>query len=115
MPYIRALGHTLTYIRNIVILRIYLLLNIYTSLNRLLLLGICAHFVDSQEKHLKALLALRTIANHSGNKQFATLLPVLKDYSIVRKLGSIVCDNTSTNDSLYRTIEAYLLKEEDIE
>jgi len=94
---------------------IHLSLDVWTSPNRLLLLGICAHFVDSQEKHLQALLALRTIANHSGNEQFTALLPVLKDYGIVRKLGSIVCDNASSNDTLCRTIEAYLLKEEDIE
>ena len=71
---------------------IHLSLDIWTSPNRLLLMGICGHFVDcSQEKHSKALLALRTVASHSGDEQFATLLPVLKDYGIVRKLGSIVC------------------------
>ncbi len=95
---------------------IHLSLDIWTSPNRLLLLGICAHFVDcSQEKRLKALLALRTVANHSGDEQFATLLPVLKDYGIVRKLGSIVCDNATSNDTLCRTVEAYLREEEDIE
>ena len=95
---------------------IHLSLDIWTSPNRLLLLGICAHFVDrSQEKHSKALLALRTVANHSGDEQFATLLAVLKDYGIVRKLGSIVCDNASSNDTLCRTVEAYLYEEEDFE
>jgi hypothetical protein len=95
---------------------IHLSLDIWTSPNRLLLLGICAHFVDrSQEKRLKALLALRTVANHSGDEQFATLLPVLKDYGIVRKLGSIVCDNATSNDTLCRTVEAYLREEENIE
>jgi len=95
---------------------IHLSLDIWTSPNRLLLLGICAHFINySQEKRLKALLALHTVANHSGDKQFATLLPVLKDYGIVRKLGSIVCDNATSNDTLCRTVEAYLREEEDIE
>jgi hypothetical protein len=95
---------------------IHLSLDIWTSPNRLLLLGICAHFVDcTQEKHTKALLALSTVANHSGDEQFATLLPVLKDYGIVRKLGSIVCDNATPNDVLCRTVEAYLKREEDIE
>jgi len=54
------------------------------------------------------------VANYSGDKQFATLLPVLKDYGIVRKLGSIVCDNASLNDTLCRKVEAYLLEEEEI-
>jgi hypothetical protein len=94
--------------------RIHLSLDIWTSPNRLLFLGICAHFVDNQEKHFKALLGLRTVLNHSGIEQFVTLLPVLKDYGVVRKLGSIVSDNASTNDTLCRTIKAHL-KEEGIE
>jgi len=55
------------------------------------------------------------VANHTGDEQFATLLPVLKDYGIVRKLGSIVCDNATPNDKLCRTIGTYLWKEEKIE
>ena len=94
---------------------IHLSLDIWTSPNRLLLLGICAHFVDqSQEKLSKALLALRTVANHSGREQFTTLLPVLKDYGIVRKLGSIICDNHTANDKLCQIIGKYLREEEEI-
>jgi hypothetical protein len=43
------------------------------------------------------------------------VLPVLKDYSIVRKLRAIVSDNASINDTLCCIIEAYLFKEEDVE
>jgi hypothetical protein len=47
--------------------KIHLSLDVWTSPNRHLLLGICAHFVDfNEEKFQKALLALRTISNHSG-------------------------------------------------
>jgi hypothetical protein len=56
---------------------IHLSLNVWTSSNRLLLLRIVAHFVDCFEKYFKALIALCTIANHSGDKQFSVLLPVL--------------------------------------
>ena len=94
---------------------IHLSLDVWTSPNRLLLLGIIAHFVDYQEKLWKALLALRTITNHAREEQFAILLPVLKDYDIVQKLGAVVGDNASTNNTLCRTIEAHLLEEEDIE
>jgi hypothetical protein len=94
---------------------IHLSLDIWTSPNRLLFLGICAHFVEqSQEKLSKALLALRTVVNHSGDEQFTTLLPVLKDYGIVQKLGSIVCDNHTANDKLCRTVAKYLKEEEEI-
>lgn len=95
---------------------IHLSLDIWTSPNRLLLLGVCAHFVDrSREKHSKALLALREVMNHSGDEQFATLLPVLQDYGIVRRLGAIVCDNASSNDTLCRAIGIHLREKEGIE
>jgi hypothetical protein len=95
---------------------IHLSLDIWTSPNRLLFLGICAHFVEqSQEKLSKALLALCTVTNHSGDEQFNTLLPVLKDYGIVQKLGSIVCDNHTANDKLCRTVAKHLREEEEIE
>jgi hypothetical protein len=93
---------------------IHLSLDIWTSPNRLLLLGICAHFVEEREEKLsKALLALRPVMNHSGDEQFACLLPVLQDYGIVRRLGSIVSDNASTNDTLCRAIGSYLKEEEE--
>ena len=94
---------------------IHLSLDIWTSPNRLLFLGICAHFVGrDQEKISKALIGLCTVANHSGAEQFATLLPVLQDYGIVQKIGSVISDNASSNDTLCRTIGEYLKKEEGI-
>ena len=54
------------------------------------------------------------VTNHNKDKQFTTLLPVLKDYSIIQKLRSIVYNNASSNDTLYYKIKAYLLKEEEI-
>lgn len=66
---------------------IHLSLDIWTSPNRLLLLGICAHFVDQPyEKHRKALLALRPVASHAGDEQCTILLSVLKEYGIVRQV-----------------------------
>ncbi|KAM4066287.1 ribonuclease H-like protein [Hirsutella rhossiliensis] len=60
--------------------KVHLSLDIWTSPNRLLLLGVCSHFVDhAQEARRKALLALRPVANHSG-EQFVTLLPILRDF-----------------------------------
>ena len=95
--------------------RIHLSVDIWTSPNRLLLLAVTADFVDcTEEKHMKALLALRTVKGHSGEAQFAVLLPVLHDYGIARKLGAVVADNSGTNDTLCREIEAHLLNEESL-
>jgi hypothetical protein len=95
--------------------RIHIALDVWTSPNRLLLLGIVCHTTDYNEKHRKALLALRPIVNHSGVEQFNVLLPVLKDYGIVRKLGAVVSDNASTNDTLCSAIEDYMYDKEDID
>ena len=95
---------------------IHISLDIWTSPNRLLLLGICAHFIKyNQDKVSKALLALRTVVSHSGSEQFNTLLPVLHDYGIIRKLGSVICDNATSNDTLCRTISDHLYTEEKID
>jgi hypothetical protein len=94
---------------------IHLSVDIWTSPNRHLLLAVTADFVDyNEEKLVKALLALRTVKGHSGEEQFITLLPILQDYNIIRKLGAVVGDNSGTNDTLCQEIETYLLTEESI-
>lgn len=88
---------------------IHFSLDIWTSPNRHLFLGICAHFIERQSDKLsKALLALRTIGDHSGRTQFTILLPVLEDYNIVNKIGSIVGDNHGANDTLCRMISKHM-------
>jgi len=94
---------------------IHLAVDIWTSPNNYLLLAICAHFIDDQEERIKALLALRTVAGHSGDDQWDVVLPVLKDFGIVRKLGALIADNSSTNDTLCTAISQYLLEDEGIE
>jgi hypothetical protein len=85
------------------------------TLQKTLLLAVCAHYITYLLKRQKALLALRTIAGHSGQNQFNILLPVLQDYGIVRKLGAIVADNTSLNNTPCEIIEDYMLVKEDRE
>jgi len=95
---------------------IHLSVDIWTSPNKHLLLGVTGDFVDCiEEKHLKTLLGLRPVAGHSGEDQFDVLISILQEYDIVRKLGALVGDNSSTNDTLCRAIEAYLRKEEEIQ
>ena len=95
---------------------VHLSLDVWTSPNSLLLLGVCAHFVDRPQGRLqKALIALQPLADHSGAEQFATLLPVLEDYGITRQLGCVVGDNASTNDTLCRAISKHLEEIEAIE
>ena len=87
---------------------IHISLDIWTSPNRVLLLGIYGHFFDrNSEKLCKSLLALRPVASHSGEAQFETLLDVLQYYGTIRKIGAIVCDNATSNDVLCRILSTY--------
>ncbi|OCK92738.1 uncharacterized protein K441DRAFT_569672, partial [Cenococcum geophilum 1.58] len=45
---------------------------------------------------------------------FLTLLPILKDYRIIRNLSIVVLDNAGTNNTLYYTIKKYIKEEEAI-
>jgi len=60
---------------------------------------------------LKTFLEFCPITDYSGKNQFDVLLSIFKKYSIVRKLGAIIGDNSDINDILYRAIEAYLRRE----
>ena len=92
---------------------VHLSLDIWTSPNRLLLLGVCAHFFSREEERLeKALLGLRVVSSHSGKDQFEALLPLLREYEVITKIGAVVCDNASTNDALLRTMGTYLEEEQ---
>jgi len=94
---------------------IHLSVDIWTAPNNHLLLAVCSHFMDSQESRMKALLALRPVPGHSGPEQWSVLLPVLEEYGIVRKVGAIVADNSTTNDTLCHSIQDHLAENEGIQ
>jgi hypothetical protein len=94
---------------------IYWKIDIWTSLNNLLLLEITADFVDcKKEKYTKALIVLSEVDSYSRQAQFDTLLPVLQDYNIVQKVGTVIGNNSSTNNTFTQAYKAYLLKEDSI-
>jgi hypothetical protein len=93
---------------------IHLAVDIWTSPNHSLLLGICGSFVDIQDKYQNILIALRTVHSQSGLDQWEALRPVLIDYGITTKIGAIVGDNSGTNDTLCRTIAEWLSLEHKI-
>jgi len=89
--------------------RIHLSVDVWTSPNKCLVAAICSHFVDTDEQLQTVLLGVRHIGGHAGEIQFEqALLPVLEDYEIVRRIGAIVGDNATTNDTLCRTISQHL-------
>ena len=87
---------------------IHLAIDIWTSPSNDLLLGVCASFVDAQGSFRNILIALRIVRGHSGQNQWNALLPVLQEYGIDDKIGTVMGDNSTTNDTLCRTIADYL-------
>jgi hypothetical protein len=96
--------------------KINISLDIWTSPNRLLFLGIVAHYVRKDTQYLsKTLLGLRQIQAHSGEAQWDVLRTVLKEYQLLDDLGVIIGDNASTNDTLCRTISEWFRENREIE
>ena len=94
--------------------QVHLSVNIWTSPSSHLHLAVCAHFLDTDEQSYSILLALPQAIGHSGEHQWEVLLPVLRDYGIVRKIGAVTSDNSGTNDTLCHTISTYLSENETI-
>jgi hypothetical protein len=94
---------------------IHLSCDIWKSPNRLLFLGICAHFVDHGSTLRRLLIGLPRVYNHSSQEQLRVLLPYLKENGIFSKLGCIVSDNATVNDKLCDLLSTYLLDNEGIE
>jgi len=92
--------------------KIHFSADIWTSPNRMLLLGICAHFVDRETQGLqKALVALRPILTHGGADQAVILTDTLQEYGVMKKLGYIIGDNHGSNDKLCRSLSETLIED----
>jgi hypothetical protein len=88
--------------------RIHIALDIWTSPNTYLFLGIVGYFVRNGDKNVtRHLLGLPEIGSHSGDEQFAVLLPVLDEYNTAHRIGAIIGDNATTNDTLCRAIGSW--------
>lgn len=88
--------------------KIHISLDIWTSPNKILFLGVCGHFVEYETERLfKALLGLCPVGGHSSQDQFDVLIPLLDDYGITGKLGCIMGDNHSANDKLCNLVARF--------
>ena len=94
--------------------KIHLAVDIWTSPSHDLLLGVCASFVDAQDSYHNILIGLRVVRGHSGENQWHALLPLLKEYMIERRIGIVIGDNATTNDTLCRTMAQWFTSEQKI-
>jgi hypothetical protein len=85
--------------------KIHLTFDMWTSDNKLALLGVVAHYLDKTTwKNRSRLLALRRITGvHSGENMASHLLEVAQEYEISDKLGFFTLDNAGTNDTCLHT------------
>ena len=60
------------------------------------------------EKPRKLLLDLVCVSGHSGDNQFEVLCPILQEFNILNKVGAIIGDNSSTNDTLCQNLQVFL-------
>ncbi len=81
--------------------------DIWTSPNRYLFLGVCAHFIDRETSQLKRILiGFRPILTHRGDEQATELFQVFQDFGILQKIGYFIGDNHTSNDTLCRSLES---------
>ncbi|KAK5991211.1 Putative AC9 transposase-like protein [Cladobotryum mycophilum] len=80
--------------------QIHLGFDLWTSPNRLAILGVTGHFLSSNGSQQQRLLALKQHPGaHSGEKLTTTLKEVIYDWGIQDQLGTIILDNASNNDT----------------
>lgn len=88
---------------------IHITCDMWTSPNHLGLLGVVGHFTSEKGELQVVTLALKELqGEHSGENQAAVVLNVLDDYGIRNKLGYMVMDNVSSNDTLIAAVASSL-------
>lgn len=88
--------------------RVHLSADIWTSPNRRLALGVTGTFVRIEEKRpvrSRLLFGLKNVKGHAGEKQFHVIRPLLREFGISARMGALVADNSTTNDTLSRALE----------
>lgn len=91
---------------------IHLTFDLWTSPNGLAILAVSGHYIDREYIPQQRLLALREqLGAHSGKNIAATVVKVLAEWGITDRIGAIVADNASNNDTcceeLYKQLPIY--------
>jgi hypothetical protein len=85
--------------------KIHLSLDIWTSPNNKPILGVIAHYISSAGILEQVVLAMKEIeGNHKGENLAPVLIEVIRDWEIAQKLGYMVMDNASNNDTMMQAL-----------
>jgi hypothetical protein len=86
--------------------RIHFTVDIWSSPNKLGILGLVAHFIDSNGELVSYCVALREIpGKHSGENQARMVMDVIEDYGVATQTGYFVSDNADSNDTLMSALQ----------
>ena len=97
--YDQTLG-TVTETLQSAITKINLSFDLWTSKNKLALLGLCAHFINITGNSITTLLALpRQRGRHSGFNIAETVSDIIASYSLQDKVGYFTTDNATSNQA----------------
>jgi hypothetical protein len=94
--------------------KVHLSFDLWTSPNRYAIIAIYAHFLNRSGQQTQYLLALRRQPGaHAGENIASTMYKVVNDWGILDKLGVVVCDNATINDSclqyLFQLVSTHFL------
>jgi hypothetical protein len=82
--------------------KIHVSFDLWTSPNKLAMLGVVAHYLSPDLTAKSPMVALRKLSgNHSGENQAKILLQVAKEFDLASKeiLGYFIADTTSLSES----------------
>lgn len=97
--YDKVLG-TVTETLHSAITKINISFDLWTSTNKLALLGLVAHFINDAGEPTTTLLSLpRQKGRHTGVNLAETVGDVIAEFHLEEKLGNFITDNASSNDT----------------
>ncbi|PQE02983.1 Ribonuclease H protein [Rutstroemia sp. NJR-2017a BVV2] len=96
--------------------KIYLIIDCWTSPNNTAMLGIVAQFVDENSILKTFTLVLKEVnRRYIGENLAGVVLKEIEKYGFATKLGSLVMDNGTNNDTLARFLSTGLYDEFDVQ
>jgi hypothetical protein len=85
--------------------KIHLSLDIWTSPNCKPIIGVIAHYISGNNVLEETVLAVKEIeGSHKGENLAPVVMEVIREWGIASKLGYIVMDNASNNDTMMAAI-----------
>ena len=98
------------------LLKIHFTVDLWTSPNKLPLLGIIGHYIAENRDLCQSVLGLREIyGRHTGENQALVIMRLIIEFWIASKLGYFMMDNATNNDTMIAALSVMLLDEYEIE